>query len=97
MNYKNLIRIGEWKKKKMTSPETMKGVLLVRPQEGMHSVDIAKEITANELYFKKDGSFVDGKQVRLCGNNNSDIFVCLSDNIIKLKTDKTTVIVKENR
>ena len=45
----------------MTSPETMKGVLLVRPHEGMHFVDIAKEITANELYFRKDGSFVDGK------------------------------------
>ena len=45
----------------MTSPETMKGVLLVRPQEEIHSVDIAKEITAQKLYFKKDGSFVDGK------------------------------------
>ena len=41
----------------------------------MHSVDIAKEITANEFYFKKDGSFVDGKQVRSCANNNKDIFV----------------------
>lgn len=81
----------------MTSPETMKGVLLVRPQEGMHSVDIAKEIIANELYFKKDGSFVDGKQVRSCANNNSDIFVCLPNNIIKLKTDETTVIIKEKR
>ena len=69
----------------MTSPETMKGVLLVRPQEGMHSVDIAKEIIANELYFKKDGSFVDGKQVRSCANNNSDIFICLLGNMIKLK------------
>lgn len=81
----------------MTSPETMKGVLLVRPQEGMHSVDIAKEIIANELYFKKDGSFVDGKQVRSCANNNSDIFVCLPNNIIKIKTDETTVIVKEKK
>ena len=61
MNYKNLIRIGDWKKKKMTLPETMKGVLLVRSQEGMHSADIAKEITTIEFYFKKDGSFVDGK------------------------------------
>ena len=73
----------------------MKGVLSVRPQERMNSVDIAKEITANELYTKKDGSFVDGKQVRSCANNNSDIFVCLPNNIIKLKTDKTTVIDKE--
>ena len=81
----------------MTSPETMKGVLLVRPQEGMHSVDIAKEITANELYFKKDESFVDGKQVRSCANNNSDIFVCLPNNIIKIKTDETAVIVKEKK
>ena len=96
MNYKNLIRIGEWKKKKMTSPETMKGVLLVRPQEGMHSVDIAKEITANELYFKKDGSFVDGKQVRSCANNNSDIFVCLPGNMIKHKIKELVVINKEN-
>ena len=39
----------------------------------MHSIDIAKEITANEFYFKKDGSFVDGKQVRSCANNNSHI------------------------
>ena len=53
----------------------------------MHSVDIAKEITANEFYIKNDGSFVDWKQVRLCTNNNSDIFVCLPNNIIKLKTD----------
>lgn len=58
---------------------------------------IAKEITANELYFKKDGSFVDGKQVRSCANNNSDIFVCLPNNIIKLKTDIRTVIVKEKK
>ena len=78
----------------MTSPETMKGVLLVRPQEGMHSVDIAKEMTANEFYFKKDGSFFDGKQVRSFANNNSDIFVCLPNNIIKLITDKKTVIIK---
>ena len=84
-------------KKKMTLPEAIKRVLLVGPQEGMHSVDIAKEITANEFYFKKDGSFVDGKQVRSCANNNSDIFVCLSNNIIKLKTDETTVIVKEKK
>ena len=42
----------------------------------MYSVDIAKEITTNEFYFKKDGSFVDGKQVRSYANNNSDIFVC---------------------
>ena len=81
----------------MTSPETMKGVLLVRHQDGMHYVDIAKEITANELYFKKDGSFVDEKQVRSCANNNSDIFVCLPNNIIKLKTYKTRVIVKNKK
>ena len=48
-------------KKKMTLPETIKRVLLTGPQEGMHSVDIDKEIIANELNFKKDGSFVDGK------------------------------------
>ena len=40
-------------KKKMTLPETIKRVLLAGPQEGMQSVDIAKEITANEIYFKK--------------------------------------------
>lgn len=61
----------------------------------MHSIDIAKEITTYEFYFKKDGSFVDEKQVRLCANINSDIFVCLPNNIIKLKTDKTTVILKK--
>lgn len=61
----------------------------------MHSVDIAKKITANELYFKKDGSSVDGKQIRSCANNNSDIFVCLPNNIIKFKTDETTIIIKE--
>ena len=97
MNYNDLIRTDEQKKKKMTLPEAIKRVLLAGPQEGMHSVDIAKEITANEFYFKKDGSFVDGKQVRSCANNNSDIFVCLPNNIIKLKTDETTVIVKEKR
>lgn len=81
----------------MTLPETIKRVLLAGPQEGMHSVDIAKEITANEFYFKKDGSFVDGKQVRSCANNNSDIFVFLPDNSIKLKTDKRSIIVKEKK
>ena len=97
LNYNDLITTEEQKKKKMTLPEAIKRVLLAGPQEGMHSVDIAKEITANEFYFKKDGSFVDGKQVRSCANNNSDIFVCLPNNIIKLKTDKRTVIVKEKR
>ena len=75
MNYNDLIRTDEQKKKKMTLPEVIKRVLLAGPQEGMHSVDIAKEITANEFYFKKDGSFVDGKQVWLCVKNNSDILV----------------------
>lgn len=46
--------------------------------------------------LKNDGSFVDGKQVRSCANNNRDIFVCLPNNIIKLKTDETTVIIKDN-
>lgn len=63
LNYNDLIRTNEQKKKKITLPEVIKRVLLAGPQEGMHSVDIAKKITANELYFKKDGSFVDGKQV----------------------------------
>ncbi len=94
LNYNDLIRTDEQKKKKMTLPEAIKRVLLAGPQEGMYSVNIAKEITANELYFKKDGLFVDGKQVRSCANNNSDIFVCLPNNIIKLITDKTTVIIK---
>ena len=53
MNYNDLIRTDEQKKKKMTLPEAIKRVLLPGPQEGMHSVDIDKEITANELYFKK--------------------------------------------
>lgn len=97
LNYNDLIRTEEQKKKKMTLPKAIKKVLLAGPQEGMHSVDIAKEITANELYFKKDGSFVDGRQVRSCANNNSDIFVCLPNNIIKIKTDETTVIVKEKK
>ena len=92
--YNDLIRTEEQKKKKMTLSEDIKRVLLASPQEGMHAVDIAKEITANELYFKKDGSFVDGKQVRSCANNNRDIFVCLPDNIIKLKTDDTAIIDK---
>ena len=64
----------------MTLPEAIKRVLLAGPQEGMHSVDIANEITAQELFFKKDGSFVDGKQVRSCANNNSDIII---ENTIK--------------
>lgn len=61
----------------------------------MHSIDIAKEITANELYFKKDGSFVDGQQVRSCANNNSNIFVCLSGNMIKFIVKEPKVIVKD--
>ena len=55
----------------------------------------AKEIKAKALNFKKDGSFVDGKQVRSCANNNSDIFVCLPGNMIKLKVEEATVIDKE--
>ena len=81
----------------MTLPEAIKRVLLAGPQEGMHSVDIAKEITANEFYFKKDGSFVDGKQVRSCANNNSDIFICLPGNMIKYIVQKTKVIVKQKK
>ena len=76
----------------MTLPEVMKKVLSAGPQEGMHSGDIAKEITAQELYFKKDGSFVDGKQVGSCANNNSDIFVCLPGNMIKLKVENKLYI-----
>ena len=68
MNYNDLIRTDDQRKKKMALPEAMKKVLLAGPQEGIHSVDIAKEITAQELYFKKDGSFVDGKQVRSCAS-----------------------------
>ena len=49
MNYNDLIRTEEQKKKKMTLPETIKRVLIAGQQEGMHTVDIAKEITANEL------------------------------------------------
>ena len=97
MNYNVLIRTEEQKKKKMTLPEAIKRVLLAGLQEGMHSVDIAKEITANELYFKRDGSFVDGKQVRSCANNNSNIFVCTPNNIIKLNTDESTIIVKQEK
>ena len=81
----------------MTLLEAIKRVLIAGPQEGMYSVDIAKEITVNVFYFKKDESFVDVKQVRSCANNNSDIFVCLPNNIIKLKTDERTVIVKEKK
>jgi len=95
LNYNDLIRTEEQKKKKMTLTEGIKRMLLAGPQDGMHSVDIAKEITANELYFKKDGSFVDEKQVRSCANNNKDIFVCLPGNIIKLKVEELTLIVKE--
>ena len=50
-----------------------------------NAVDIAKEITAQELYFKKDGSFVDGKQVRSCANNNNifiiNIYIVIRDNL----------------
>ncbi len=46
MNYNDLIRTDEQKKKKMTLPDAMKRVLLSGPQEELHSVDIAKEITA---------------------------------------------------
>ena len=37
------------KKKKMTLPEAIKRVLLAGPQEGMHSVDMAKEITTKKV------------------------------------------------
>lgn len=95
MNYNDLIRTDEQKKKKMTLQEAIKRVLLVGPQEVMHSVDIAKEIKANELYFKKDGSFFDAKQVRSCANNNKDIFICLSGNMIKFIVKEPKVIVKD--
>ena len=36
----------------MILPEAIKRVLLAGPQERMHSVYIAIEITANEFYFK---------------------------------------------
>ena len=88
LNYNDLIRTDEQKKKKMTLPEAIKRVLLAGPQEGMHSVDIAKEITANE----KDGTFVDGKQVRSCANNNSYIFVCLPGNMFRLKVENKLYI-----
>ena len=94
MNYNDLVRTDEQRKKKMTLPEAMKKVLLAGPQEGMHSVDIAKEITAQELYFKKDGSFVDGKQVRSCASNNKELFVCLPGNMIKYIVQEPKVIVK---
>ena len=97
MNYNDLIRTEEQKKKKMTLPEAIKRVLLAGPQEGMHSVDIAKEITAQELYFKKDGSFVDGKQVRSCASNNKELFVCLPGNMIKYIVQEPKVIVKEKK
>ena len=95
LNYNDLIRTEEQKMKKMTLPETIKRVLLAGLQEGMHSVDIAKEITANELYFKKDGLFVDDKQVRSCANNNKDIFVCLPGNRIKYIVKESKVINKK--
>ena len=63
----------------------------------MHSVDIAKEITANEFYFKKDGSFVDGKQVRSCANNDKDIFLCLLGNMIKYIVQEPKVIAKDKK
>ena len=94
MNYNDLVRTDEQRKKKMTLLEAMKIVLLASPQEGMHSVDIAKEITEQELYFKKDGSFVDGKQVRSCASNNKYIFVCLPGNMIKYIVQEPKVIVK---
>ncbi len=97
MNYNDLIRTDEQKKKKMTLPDAMKRVLLASPQEGMYSVDIANEITAQELFFKKDGTFVDGKQVRSCANNNKDIFVCLPGNMIKYIVQEPKVIVKDNK
>lgn len=78
----------------MTLPEAIKRVLLAGPQEGMRSVDIAKEITSNELYFKKDGSFVDGKQVRLCASNSKDFFVCLPGNMIRYIAQEPKIIVK---
>ena len=61
----------------------------------MHSIDIAKEIKANELYFKKDGLFVDTKQVKSCANNNKDIFICWLGNMIKFIVKESKVIVKD--
>ena len=97
MNYNDLVRNDEQRKKKMTLPEAMKKVLSAGPQEGMHSVDIAKEITAQELYFKKDGSFVDGKQIISCASNNKDIFVSLPGIMIKYIVHEPKVIVKEKK
>lgn len=94
MNHNDLIRTDEQKKKKMTLLEAMRRVLLAGPQEGMHSVGIAKEIIAQELCFEKDGSFVDEKQVRSCASNNKDIFVCLPGNMLKPKVKNKTIYLQ---
>ena len=76
----------------MNLPNAMKKVLLTEPPEGMHSVDITKEIIVRELYLKKDGSFIDEKQDKSYANNSKDIFTCLPGNMIKLKVEGLTVI-----
>lgn len=45
--------------------------------------------------LKKMDQFVDGKQVRSCANNNSDIFVCLPGNMIKYIVQEPKVIKKK--
>ena len=94
--YLREMEIKLWRKRWLYQ-KLLKRLLLAGPQKGMHSVDIVKEITANALYFKKDVSFVDGKQVRSCANNNKDIFVCLPDNMIEIEVEEPTVIMKDNK
>lgn len=84
MNYNDLVRTDEQRKKKMTLPEAMKRVLSIGPQEGIHSSYITKRIIELELFYNKDGTFVDAKQVRSCASNTKNIFVYLPGNMIKL-------------
>ena len=85
------------KKEKIDIAKSNEKSVFSRSQEGIHSVNIAKEITTQELYFKKDGSFVDEKQVRLCASNNKDLSVCLSGNMIKNIVQEPKVIVNGSK
>ena len=67
-------------------------MLLLGPQEGMHSVDIAKEIKTYEFYFKKTDHLL--MESKLDHVKITIKIFCLPDNMIKFKIENKLYIPK---
>ena len=87
INANDLIRTEKQKAKRMTLPEAMIRVLRYEPGMSLHSKEIADKITQQELFFKKDRSFVHSVQVRACASNNPHLFNCLKMSRVELRPD----------